>query len=1093
MILFTMPAISQVKVDFPGIGNTDISIHPEIRIKLDSGYKFDTSKLDTFIYSKNLTYDTTTNTLDYGVLFLFRQDIYDGVTDSSLVRSIVLGSRLIVDSVSNNNEIFLTPFSTLEYNMEFGLHIEDLRVIDLNQDTVLIDTTINNYFTTINETEKITGLSLNNGKGVSCNDSITIYFNRKINSFENSNGDKLIELSTITNESVINDEIVASDSLITINHQFNIDSTILKIWPSDQFEVNSEYVLNINLGMLTGDSTDNYSQGFPTNQGSNVKMFSSGYDFPPNELPTGAKGNIKESGYFLRFGDTLGIVTPKEIEGYLFNRWLYGDGIVVADDSSFSTSMYLTCEVKQECSIVAEYRKIPIDTLVITNPTHPTSGLPISSVEVSNFKDSLGNGIYTIYRNSQSCTFLTATSLNNQIFKEWETNDSFDGDSTNGLCIGFSTNSYDFAWGPNARREFEPTWEPKPTNKCPNFTINVKVVNEEFQNIDISTILSSIFVDLKEGTNTQSYNLVRETAKVATGSIGFSDPYPTPFKINFEIELPGCWEVSHYNETSHGLREGGTGPEQGLGQEITTKDILVDTYDNNCSLNLVVYIRKKLNVLYTERRMIEGSEIPNNNAVMGLFVYNPDFVQAEDSPEYTYDGNGDLKVIKEKFYVKCGENVKVQPFTKANSGYKDNIWVCPTQGRPETLNLTCSSVISDPTLGDNVLSFTADDDITYVRHDFEELFKLEEIGFMDIDKPGYYKYFDVDGDYQSNDAPIAAMDILGTARGINDPMGATYKYSTSSIKLVFNRPIDPATLRNNIVIRDRVGPNTNKRYDGRTRREYTYTPSLYGGVDYISSRGGTNDNEVTIFFYDTKEFLEMPHMNPFEISLNENVKSSTGAKLDNYISKYTSRTEYPAYEIKFKSFEVGLPYLTSHLNEDLFIQYYANYDRVDDPTIALGMLNHEYGEQLPPDNPKEVTFGDRIYNVSHTLNTVPRLSVNSYVGIGYHIVEDHAGTTFKNFGDIENKTTDKAANTKPNVWTFGTFLRSASASYMYAHVLGELLEWLSIDDRSVDNFSERYNKSDHLWDCEMLYHPTNIQIAAENGRNVNVNFESVLK
>lgn len=1067
---------SQINVNFPEVGDIGASINPRITIELDSNYTFDFSTIDTIgVIQDSVTYDSVNNNFSFTMAYIIDPEYYSS-TDSSLFVACSHGARIFIDSIINDSKVIFANIPRLMNNKQYGLYFRDLRLIDtVLNDTIVVDTLIEDYFTTIQEEDKMIYSNLNSSLGIKCSDSLLFVYNNSLPFFENGNGTPIIELRQLVSQEIVNGQLVTTDSLLSPNYSFNNDSTELRLWLDGGFASNKTYYVKSQLSSISNDSSDDNNRAFTVN-GNTVLNFHSTTHSPANQfdLPNEAKALLEGVNLILTANDSVLIQAPLIIDGYIFQKWQTNDNITFDDDSSNITFAFASCDLERYSMITPIYRKIPVDTIQINNPLNPTNQTPISSVLVSGFKDSLGNDKYTFYRNTSTGLILSATPFNNDVFKEWSTNNNDNGNVENNI-VALKTLNWNF--DPNKKFNYTPVWVTPNNTPCNSIDVcaEVRMKDDDYNILDISNDVE-ISINYSNTNELLSFNTIDNETGSACKT--FTSPFPSPFQISFHIEIPACFEIIRYRLEKGNLTVGTYEDYESLGNALTTQSFNVNIYDKDCEVKLIVDVRRKLNYIVAEARMEDLTKLPYFRRYAYIDIRNSSggrdgvprtMPDGSINPKIEYS-NGDIVKVTTVFSAKCGQEYKAIPTANEDKGYFDNIWVCPTPSIPETMKLTCLTVVNDPNWGENVLEFTANEKFTYIRHDFKAGFKIDEIGYLKLDGAGAFDMFDAEIGVPFDDQPLVAMGTMGNTRGDDDPMGSDYYYSTTSIKIKFNKAVDESTLYNNILISDK-GVTSQIRLDGKELRHYTFRNSSHGGYDIV---GGANSNEVIIrLFSNDNDNYEISHMTRFAVKFTDGIKSTLNETLTNSEVKMMRMTEYPSYEVKLSKMTNNI--LLSifqkygfNLSEDNFSQYYANYTIVEDPTKALGVPKEEFKYQLPAQGEYVTLSGSQpSYSVGGgglILNTIPRLTANTYVGLGYHGVKDNYGDLVDELIDVAARVTKVIAGIAPVSWGIGKFLKDQSVEYMLSGAWNP-----APNDETISFENFRFSQTDNLWGCKRLY------------------------
>ena len=134
-----------ITLDFPAVGDSNISRSPDIRLHVNYPWKIDSSCLnyDGFYFDNN--WDSTNNRLLISDIYLFQSSIYDN-TDSSLQEAISQTS-LAKCTFVNDTVFKLVNTTPLINYTQYGVFFDDLRIYNsITSDTITFDTIINPYF-----------------------------------------------------------------------------------------------------------------------------------------------------------------------------------------------------------------------------------------------------------------------------------------------------------------------------------------------------------------------------------------------------------------------------------------------------------------------------------------------------------------------------------------------------------------------------------------------------------------------------------------------------------------------------------------------------------------------------------------------------------------------------------------------------------------------------------------------------------------------------------------------------------------------------------------------------------------------------------
>ncbi len=420
---------------FPKDCQTNITTAPLIKIR--AAYPIDTNSITKLEYGPNDTNFIGTNAI------LIQKDLYDNMPDSLYE---VLGENIQV-GVADTFDLYILSKRFLSHNTEYTLILKDniklLKPNDLDSnvtDTLTEPQTFECLFKTKDYPLSVIGTSINNYGLVGCEDTIKIFFNKKID----LTSYQLNKLITIEKEG----EIVNLDSN---NHYFEIDtisSTVilssdslsLKVKPST-IEENARHFLNVNINVV--DGTNNSPQQFEFNNYSSTPIKITTI---PNDTSITLTDDIRDINgpgeRLLHIGDTLQSIVPLISGDLVFERWLGLEGRQNIIKNANSLKIIGHCSDMKPYSIAAVYKKIPIDTLQLDSIRNSATGAihTCSKYVVSGYKDSLNPYLYTYKRFAETPLRVHLDVCNNYTNDVWESTDTLlDGNSDNTASINRSS------------------------------------------------------------------------------------------------------------------------------------------------------------------------------------------------------------------------------------------------------------------------------------------------------------------------------------------------------------------------------------------------------------------------------------------------------------------------------------------------------------------------------------------------------------------------------------------------------------------------------------------------------------------------------
>jgi len=281
-----------------------------------------------------------------------------------------------------------------------------LRVIDSNGDTITIsDTVARLAITTIALPPSFVDFSaFDSDYSCKMHDTLTATFSQKLDSAKSPSG-QIVSI-VVPNISVSGDSLIETDSSVTCTTWLDThDSTKVHIVPNSPFVLAQMYRVAIKLSGLTGDTTQDFAEGFVCQKSWRLNIVAAPTDgltcmptvhfWPPiNENyilqydttthDTTAVLDTNDIGKELNAGDTVTYTAPSQVAGAVFKQWS-GSGNQAIDTSTNPVlTVTETADQLHSLNIIALYEPVAVDTVCIAtagtnNPTHNQNFVAVQS------------------------------------------------------------------------------------------------------------------------------------------------------------------------------------------------------------------------------------------------------------------------------------------------------------------------------------------------------------------------------------------------------------------------------------------------------------------------------------------------------------------------------------------------------------------------------------------------------------------------------------------------------------------------------------------------------------------------------------------
>jgi len=887
---------------FPRDCQSDVTTAP--LIKLRAAYPIDTNSITKLEYGINDTNFIGTNAI------LIRKDIYDNMPDSLYG---VLGENIQV-GIADTFDLYILGKRFLSHNTEYTLILKDniklLKPNDLdpNQiDTLTERQTFECLFKTKDYPLSVLGTSINKYGLVGCEDTIKIFFNKKID----LTSYQLNKLITIEKEG----EMVNLDSN---NHYFDIDtitfsvvlssdSLSLKVKPTSVKE-NARHFLNVNFGII--DGLNNPPIQFEFNNYSNTPIKITTIPKDTSITLTDDIRDINGPGErLLQIGDTLQSIVPLISGDLVFEKWIGIEGRKNIIANANSLTIIGHCSDMNPYKIAAIYKKIPVDTLNLLNITNSTTGAihTCSNYIVNGFQDSLSPFLYTYKRFADKSLFITMNLCNGYDNATWYSTDSIVNGSVDNV-IRLTRNGFKEWAFENISTNKEITVGGKVFDfnnaNCDKseFEIEIQfVIEKDFEDEFIAENIKNAFTSftfnganilndfINYGSNNRfarQFVSINEFPKSANYSFVLNDQYAVRIihhRHRIDTDNPNIKEYGQYEFPKFALFNGGK--------------ISVTQNNFECSNQLTIIITRNPTKVTYEIIEKDSKEVPSiemahvklspapTSFMNKPLVANNYGNQNKYMPEQTFISD---ELVKQKVSVLYPNNTSVTTtrYVKDKTGYVNYKWgeqsgyTYPTPST--TIFQTFTTTLTAPKVMEMVLSST---------------FRLQQIwtqeGNVKITDYDYIKHHYssdmTDGENTGNLpvwANILANHIGDGMRTVGNNLYSDYKSDlhihVPTIVLRFSEQVLIGSLLNNLVATD-LG---NELESGTSITKNTRKDSVYLFKTYnTNNKININDDFYNIYtpngrdiYFDLQTSVDdapqsyfMHHRNNFELHLRNNL------------------------------------------------------------------------------------------------------------------------------------------------------------------------------------------------------------------------------
>lgn len=291
-------------------------------------------------------------------------------------------------STINDTTIEFTA-NSLGNNRKCEVILMGLRVISGSDTITISDTVARMTFTTIGLPPRlITINSIDSGGSMRMHDTITARFSSKLDSTSSSGGPLLSLVTRNISFDTINDTLRNKDTVISATSWLDAaDSAVLHLLPTAPLGLGRNYLLSVNLSGLTGDTTQDGVWGFHCRQSYRLNVVPQpaagltslpAIHFDPrineeyklvidSSSDTSAVLDSNFVGRTLKANDTATYSAPARVGSTQFWKWSCPGYSAWDNSASNPIAISLNPDQVSDVNLVALYRPIPLDTLIVSS------------------------------------------------------------------------------------------------------------------------------------------------------------------------------------------------------------------------------------------------------------------------------------------------------------------------------------------------------------------------------------------------------------------------------------------------------------------------------------------------------------------------------------------------------------------------------------------------------------------------------------------------------------------------------------------------------------------------------------------------------
>jgi hypothetical protein len=493
--------------------------------------------------------------------------------------------------------------------------------------------------------------------------------------------------------------------------------------------------------------------------------------------------------------------------------------------------------------------------------------------------------------------------------------------------------------------------------------------------------------------------------------------------------IPDCWEITGWTVRQIGARRTFPVPVCAFSNSVELPPVI-------CEVDIDVYLRPRLDTLWIALSARDGAYVRDawEQKLIGVELQPPPLVPVRIIEELSDT------LVRVGHIYRCADTVNVRPWADSESGLEVRYWLPP--GYPWVYPDGSATAELMPNHRDTL------------RHVFRSDFRLVSVGFLRPD--GSVEEIPA-SELRSSLVPDVGMVQLG-----GHSRAWRQHDRTTQVYLTFSHPVDTATLRKGIDIRDWGAGGAVFRFGGREfvfqlpRLQDGEMTTIYGcrtgpGGNAMLSKGG---NRVIVTLIDSTG-LFIPHWQTFEIRLTEELRSRSGARLRNP-ETVLRRTQLPSLEVRLRSLRVSGGY-ESELRGDqevvLFLAFAAGVDSLRAALRDAMRLPSNDGYYEVPNEGGEIPLSRTLVTYAHGA-----LTERTIVTVGFAAFEKDQGGLDENTMRILETVLENLAN-----MVLDSVARSLGVGKLIAHVAVRYVGALFGSDDDYICSSEEVLRAENWW------------------------------
>ncbi|MFH1050645.1 MAG: hypothetical protein V1779_06895 [bacterium] len=408
MLLTSTIALSQSSTfSYPENVANNVELIPTIKLLTDS--KILESSITDYYYCPDSTeYDFG----DPQSILLLPKFVVDSIPDTLWKYLSVRGSYSLLDS----NLLAFTPNGELHAGLEYVAKVVNLKIVNSFNDTFYVaEESIT--FTTVPPAHKVLSKTFFNNGVINCADTLSVTYNRLLNSTTTTAGD-LLKLYKIDSVKVVNDTLTKFTTQLALNSWIDQqDSTILRGLPDFPFTPGAQYLVKVNTNYLTGDMLDYEENDISIKE---YAMLIMDVETDDTTLSVPYMSVYPDTGFtYIRYGDSLRIFADREVDSLIFLRWECPNDEELDSLQKNSFTISSDCENLHNYYVKAIYGEKKDVVLNISAE---------ENLAVSVYSNTFGylgsSGTYTI-EPDDFVYVVSDTGSNSYVFSHWESSEQY--------------------------------------------------------------------------------------------------------------------------------------------------------------------------------------------------------------------------------------------------------------------------------------------------------------------------------------------------------------------------------------------------------------------------------------------------------------------------------------------------------------------------------------------------------------------------------------------------------------------------------------------------------------------------------------------